>query len=381
MAWIVRMPKLGQTMTTGTVQRWLKRPGESVREGEVVVVVESEKFTEEVEAREAGILQTILVQEGGEVAPGTPIAVVAAPGQEIAVPEETTDPAEPARRDRTRASPGARKLAREKGLDLSQSKGTGPQGAVTREDVLRQLAGLQARPPTPAPTPAGARDLTVFRRSLAERLGRSYRQAVHVTLHKSIEVSRILELRRLMNRRSGADLSLIDFILVGVVQSLGEHPAFNATFVGGRQQLFREKNVGLAVDTERGLVTPVLRRLEEKSVFEIARLRREATERARSGRHTPDDLSGGTFTVTNLGPLGIDAFTPIINPPEIAVLGVGRVEQRALSSGEGTFELRPCITFSLSFDHRVVDGADAARFLQALEKALAAASAAELGGG
>lgn len=394
MAWIIRMPKLGQAMEAGIVQQWLKKEGDRVEPGEVIAVIESEKFTEELEAREGGVLRKILVPEGEAVPPGTPIGIVAGPTEALPEVEPVSPQAEaqaaaprepsptspqatpPAPKRRVKASPAARRLAEEKGVDLAQIEGSGPEGSITREDVEKYLSEPQPQRawagPQPLRTPTESRALSPMRRTIAERLGRSYREAVHVTLFKKVDCSKLLEVRERLNRQRKADLSPLDFIIMAVVRALEQHPELNAVFEDGKHKLIRERNIGIAVDIEKGLITPVLHKAEGKDIFEISRARRELVQKALSGRYTPEDLSGGTFTITNLGPYGIDAFTPIINPPEVAILGVGRIQEEAVRDEreEGGIRFKPFLTFSLTFDHRVVDGAAAARFLETLEEHL-----------
>ncbi|WP_339103874.1 2-oxo acid dehydrogenase subunit E2 [Haloterrigena salinisoli] len=209
------------------------------------------------------------------------------------------------------------------------------------------------------------RSLSPMRRTIANRLQDSYRNAVHVTASREVDAEALFRATETANDRLEADVSLVDPVLCALSATLEEHPAFNATFEDGTHRLYEEHNVGVAVDIDAGLVTPVLRDIGSKSLGEIATERRRLTETVQSGEYTMRDFRGGTITVTNLGVLGVDSFTPVINPPEIAILGIGRVRERPRRSGDG-LEFRRELTYDLSFDHRVVDGADAARFLETL---------------
>lgn len=204
--------------------------------------------------------------------------------------------------------------------------------------------------------------LSGMRKTIANRLQESYQEAVHVTVSREVDAETLAEAAA-----NADDISVIDLILCALSDTLSEHPAFNATFEDGVHRQYDEQNVGIAVDIDDGLVTPVLANLESKTLPEIATERRELTERMQAGTYSMRDLRGGTFTVTNLGVLGVDSFTPIINPPEVAILGVGRLRERARPADDGDgVTFRRHIGFDLTFDHRVVDGADAARFLETL---------------
>ncbi|QRV15435.1 2-oxo acid dehydrogenase subunit E2 [Haloterrigena salifodinae] len=209
------------------------------------------------------------------------------------------------------------------------------------------------------------RSLSPMRRTIANRLQDSYRNAVHVTASREVDAEALFRAVETANDRLEADVSLVDVVLAALSATLADHPAFNATFEDGTHRTYEEHNIGVAVDIEAGLVTPVLRDVGSKSLAEIATERRRLTETVQSGAYTMDDLRGGTFTVTNLGVLGVDSFTPVINPPEVAILGIGRTRERARRGDDG-LEFRRELTYDLSFDHRIVDGADAARFLGTL---------------
>ena len=216
------------------------------------------------------------------------------------------------------------------------------------------------------------RSLSPMRRTIANRLQDSYRNAVHVTASRDVDAEALVRAAEAADDRLEADVSLIDPVLCALSATLEAHPAFNATFEDGTHRLYEEHNVGIAVDIEAGLVTPVLRDIGSKSLGEIATERRRLTETVRSGDYAMSDLRGGTFTVTNLGVLGVDSFTPVINPPEVAILGIGRVRERPERRDDG-IEFRRRMTYDLSFDHRIVDGADAARFLDTLAEYTASA--------
>jgi pyruvate dehydrogenase E2 component (dihydrolipoamide acetyltransferase) len=272
-----------------------------------------------------------------------------------------------------RASPRARRRAGELGLELATIEGTGPRGAVTADDVE---AAAAARDPSDTgseatatgadgPAVAEERSLSGMRRTIGDRLGRSYREAVHVTLHRDVRVDETVAAAGAADSALDADVSVTDVLLVALSEALSEHPAFNAMFEDGTHRIYADQNVGVAVDVEEGLVAPVLRGIGDRSLADLAASRREVTERTLAGEYAMDDLAGGTFTVTNLGVLGVDAFDPIIDPPQVAILGVGRIRDRP-TAVEGEVAVRSWMGLDLSFDHRVVDGADGARFLDTL---------------
>lgn len=216
--------------------------------------------------------------------------------------------------------------------------------------------------------------LTGMRRTIANRLQESSQNAAHVTASREIDVEEVSRAVASASDEYGVDVSVIDVVLCGLSTTLEEHPAFNATLEEGVHRLYETQNIGIAVDIDAGLVTPVLSDLESKSLEEIAIERRELTESVQTGDYSMSDLRGGTFTVSNLGVLGVDSFTPIINPPEVAILGVNRIRERAHPADDDV-EFRKQMVFDLSFDHRVVDGADAARFLETFTQLLENAEA------
>jgi pyruvate dehydrogenase E2 component (dihydrolipoamide acetyltransferase) len=204
-----------------------------------------------------------------------------------------------------------------------------------------------------------------MRQAIASRLGKSYRNAVHVTVHRTIDIEELTSATTVANDYLDRDISITDLVLLAVSTTISEYPEFNATFEDGTHTLYESQNIGVAVDVERGLVTPVLERLDERSLSDIAAERQRLTDLVVAGDHDRSDLAGGTFTVSNLGVFGVDSFTPIINPPQVAILGLDRIQERPVKGGDD-IAFRSHMGFDLTFDHRVVDGADAARFLNTL---------------
>ena len=272
-----------------------------------------------------------------------------------------------------RATPRARKRADDLGVDLVAVTGSGPQGAITEDDVeARAESADEGGAPQTDEGPGARRTLLEerafdgMRRTIAKRLSESYREAVHVTEHREVDAGELLAAVDAAGEALDVDVSMTDVLLLALSDALDEHPAFNATFEDDTHRLYEEHNLCLAVDVEQGLVTPVIPDVGAKSLSALAADRRDIVQRTLDGEYTMADLQGGTFTVTNLGVLGVESFDPIINPPQIAILGVNTLGDRVVMGEDGTPETRRVLPLDLSFDHRVVDGADAARFLGTL---------------
>ncbi|UWG48949.1 Pyruvate/2-oxoglutarate dehydrogenase complex, dihydrolipoamide acyltransferase (E2) component or related enzyme [Halanaeroarchaeum sp. HSR-CO] len=304
---------------------------------------------------------------------GVSLAGVEGTGPGGAVTAEDVEAAAEAGAAEPRVSPRAQQRADELGVDLATVEGTGPDGAITAEDV--EAAAEAGEPAQEAPAGAATRTVTEretfsgMRSTIARRLGESYRNAVHVTVHRSADATALREATAAADDAFAADVSMTDLLLAALSETLSEYPAFNATYEDGEHIRYEEHNINVAVDVDAGLVTPVVPAVDEKSIGQIATVRREKAEKTLAGEYTMDDLSGGTFTVSNLGHLGVESFDPIINPPQIAILGVDALDER-VTVEDGTATSRPILPLDLSFDHRVVDGADAARFLDALVERL-----------
>lgn len=367
------MPALGVAQETGKLVRWLKAEGEPVERGEPLMEVETDKATVEIEAPASGTLAGVTAQPGDEVPVGRPIATILAPGEKAparlaaaaakeAPPAATPRGAAPqflARR--VAASPAARRIARERGIDLAALRGSGPGGAVIARDVLAAVETQAEAELVP---------LTSMRRIVGERMAESKRSAPHFYLTVEIDMSEGEKLR-VERRQAGAEIvpSVNDLVLWAAARALGKFPYLNASFSGDAIRLHPEVHLGFAVALEEGLLVPVIRNASRLSLDEIARRSRELVERARRKKLTPADCEGGTFTVSNLGAFGIESFTAIINPPQCAILAAGRVSRRVVAHGEG-IAVRPMMTATLSADHRVVDGAEAARFLKEFKAVL-----------
>lgn len=426
MATEVLVPPLGTTVDTVTLVKWYAQEGDAVKQGEALFAVETDKATLDVEAPATGVLKRVIAQPGDAVAALSLVALIGAPGEAVMQVEteiETTPRAvTPAtsespgstmrgvsgRTARLFISPRARRLAEAGGLAIEGLRGSGPEGAIVERDVR---ATLDTTPrPRPAATPiaqriadqaglawqhlagsgpggrvtradvsraleqtamasadatnAAARVLPLggVRAITAERMGRSHAEAARVTLTAQADATALAALRAQL-ARDGIAVSYNDLFIFVSARALREHPQLNASLQGDEITVWQRIHIGLAVDTERGLLVPVVRDADRYTLAGLAEETRGLIERAQAGRSTPQDLSGGTFTLTNLGMFGIDAFTPIINLPECAILGVGRISRQPVLAGDRVVG-RQMVWLSLAFDHRLVDGGPAARCLQ-----------------
>ncbi len=360
MAVEVIMPKLGMTMQEGTIVRWLKEEGEWVEKGEPILEIETDKVVMEVEAPASGILAGISAGPG-EVVPVTQtIAYVLEPGERL---EEVARPpakeAVPAPGERIVATPAARRLAREHDVDLAQIQGSGPGGRIVEKDVRAFIEAI--KPPIEALKVKERIPLTGRRKTIAERMQESARQAPHIALTVEVDMSEAEKARK--------GCSFTALIVQTVAQALRRHPMVNASLQGDEIVLYDEVNVGVAVDTEEGLIVPVVKEADTKDLPEIDAEIEELAERAREGILSLDEVTGGTFTVSNLGMFGVEDFHAIINPPQTAILAVGAISKRPVAVNERVV-IRPVMKMTLSADHRVLDGAAAAEFLRDIKASL-----------
>ncbi len=354
------MPRLSLTMKEGTVGRWYKKEGENVEKGEPIVEVVSEKATYDLEAPASGILRKILVEEGIDVPVNAVIAVVTAPNESYSEAEMLAEAKQAVvgeSEKRVLASPAAKRLAKEEGIDLSIIKGSGPEGRIVEEDV-RQLIGEKTGTVQKVKQVLA---LSGFKKTSAERLSMSFKTAPHSTVMMEIDVSRAAEIHE------KTQVSYTAIVVKVVAEVLTELPIINSTLKGNEIRVFEDVNVGLAVATEKGLVVPVIHNADRKSLNDLDDAIKELTEKAKRGKLSKEELTGGTFTITNLGMYCVDFFTPIINPPEAAILGVGRIVEKPVVV-DGKIEIRPTSTLSLSYDHRVIDGAPAGKFLKKIKE-------------
>ncbi len=391
----ITLPRQGWSMGEGTFLGWLKKEGDAVKAGDPLFSVESEKAAFDVDSTDAGILSipTNALKPGdvvkvgcllgyllteGEAAPGTAMPASPAP---VAIPEaspraETPPPASAIRPspgvDRFAASPRARRAAKELRVDLSELQPTGQGGRIRERDV-RAVSPPPATVASAAPAAPGREvPVTAQRRTIAERMMSSLKNTAPVTLTCRCDATNLVALRSEYKLAAGNPIvpSFTDIIAKLAAIALGSHPMLAGRWEGERILLPDAIHIGIAVDTGHGLLVPVVRNVSELSLLEVSRRSRDLIEAARSRRLKSDDMQGGCFTLSNLGGFGIEAFTPIINYPETAVLGLGAILRAPAVLEDGQLGIREQITLSLTFDHRVVDGAPAARFLQALRQGI-----------
>jgi pyruvate dehydrogenase E2 component (dihydrolipoamide acetyltransferase) len=401
----VKLPRLGQGMESGTIVKWLKGEGDHVEKGDPLYELDTDKVTQEVEAEASGVLLKIAVAEG-EVPVGQTIAVIGEEDEELPrvedVPEEEGSPGTAREADReegrqasgdsseqvteikepspavesnggrVKASPLARRIARERGIELSSLSGTGPEGRIVAEDVERAEAIPAVAPAVAAPIPTGEverRELTNVRRTIARRLTEAWQIPVF-QLQVSADMTRVNSLlARLREDESAPKTTVTDVLTKVCAAALMLHREVNAQFTDEAIVLYPTANVGLAVAAPQGLVVPVIRGAERLTLAEIATRRADLVSRSREGKLQRVDLEEGTFTISNLGMFGVDSFTAVLNPPQAAILAVGATVERAVPL-DSELVVRPLVTLTATFDHRAVDGAPAAEFLQAVKERL-----------
>ena len=409
MASQVTLPRLGQGMESGTIVKWLKSEGDPVEKGEPLYELDTEKVTQEVEADASGVLLKILAGEGEEIQVGKPVAVIGEEGEDVPQPEdEAEEPTrvteedeqeegEPApareeerergreseapaprpevtegRRDggRVKASPLARRIARERGIDLPGLRGTGPEGRIVAEDVERAATRPTAAPAA-APGEVEVVPLTGMRKTIARRMTEAW-EAPAFQITMTADMSAAIRLREALVGRTEegeARPTYSDILTKVCAVALMRHRAMNALFADDAVELHPTANVGIAVAVPNGLLVPVLRSCEAKTIPQIAAERADLVERTRAGKLQQQDLEGGTFTISNLGMYGVERFVAVLNPPQAGILAVGAIEERAVVR-DGQVVGRPVLEMTLTVDHRSVDGATASDFLRTVKQFL-----------
>ncbi len=431
MAKTVVMPQMGYDMDAGTLLRWLKQEGETIDRGEPIAEIETDKVNLEIEAFDGGVVHKHLVTEGETVPVGQPIAIIGEPGEVIDEPSkpaaaeaatsQASQPAAPAATngtgtttlhgttdqvferapgERVRASPLVKRLAAEHGIDLHAIRGTGPGGRIVKADILPHVGRPSTTPipsapapsapevghiapvaqvaPAPAPTaapitsPTGeTRDLTRIRKTIARRMSESFQQAPHFYITMPVDMGKALRLRQEINEQvePAQKVSINDLAVKATALALRKFPVLNASFAGESIQIHQRIDISIAVAIDEGLISPFIPDTDHKPLGEIAAASKDLVERARHGGLKPEEYQGGTFTISNLGMYGIESFSAIINPPQVAILAVGGVTKEPIYQ-DGQFVPADIMRVTISADHRVTDGAEAARFLAELKHLL-----------
>ena len=382
MATEVKLPRLGQGMESGTIVRWLKSEGEQVSKGEPLYELDTDKVTQEVEAEASGVLLKIAVNEG-EVEVGRTIAFIGKEGENVAVEaveapkpakeeapkpvEKTPEPQPTTTNGRVKASPLARRLARERGIDLSSVRGTGPEGRIVAEDVERSEV-QPARAPVAA-TPSGevtSTPLSNVRKTIARRLTEAWTVPAFM-LTVSADMTRANELvARRRELEPDVRVTVTDLLTRVCAQALARHPGMNVQYTDDALLSFPNANVGIAVAAPQGLVVPVVHNAEQLSLTQIANVRGDLVSRARDGKLRAEDIDGGTFTISNLGMFAVDQFVAVLNPPQASILAVGATREQVVPR-DGELDVVPLMTMTLTCDHRAVDGATGAEFLDTIK--------------
>jgi 2-oxoglutarate dehydrogenase E2 component (dihydrolipoamide succinyltransferase) len=374
----IKVPSAGESITEGTIARWLKPNGAMVQANEPILEIETEKAASEVIAPATGVL-VITAKEGDRVAVGAVVGKIDTEAKPTAKPEPKPVPSAPSpdRRHGEKKlepilSPAARQLAADAGVDAAALKGTGRGGRVIKEDVLAHVAPQPkpAPPPEPAPAPAAGREarvrMTPIRQRIAERLLQAQQNAAILTTFNEADMSAVMALRarfkESFQKKHGVGLGLMSFFVKAAVEALKAHPNVNGRIDGGDIVHHNYYDIGVAVSTEKGLMVPVLRGAEKLSFAQIEKTIADLAAKARDNKITVSDLSGGTFTITNGGVFGSLLSTPILNPPQSAILGMHTIQKRPVAVGEEV-AVRPMMYLALSYDHRLIDGREAVSFL------------------
>jgi pyruvate dehydrogenase E2 component (dihydrolipoamide acetyltransferase) len=396
MATKVLMPKLSDTMEEGTILKWLRKEGENVKQGETIVEIASDKADMELEAYDSGVLRKIVVPEGGKAPIGAVIAVVGEQNEDIQqllaeISAVSKSPASPPMKKeagtgpvaaapsppvstpsdgRTKASPLAKRLAKEHSINIATVAGSGPQGRIVKRDIEGALSGKFSVSRAPAAVVPGTADdvaLSPIRKTIAKRMTESKLTAPHFYVTIDIDMEPAIAFREQINSATDIKLSFTVIMIKASAAALMNHPQVNGSFLGEKMRQYHFAHIGVAVAMDDGLVTPVIKNCERKRIDQINRELRDLVERARNRKLKPEEYQGSTFTISNLGMFGVEDFIAIINPPEGAILAVGSIVERPVVRN-GVIVIGHTMKATLSCDHRIIDGAVAARFLQDLKK-------------
>ena len=395
MATKILMPKLSDTMTEGLILKWLKKEGDKIKQGETLVEIESDKADMELEAYDSGVLRKIIIPQGGKAGIGAPIGIIAGANEDIdgmlseaslilqrpattgTIKEKSSATSElslsplsipsNSKDGHVKASPLAKRLAQENKIELRSISGSGPQGRIIKRDI-EPLVGRKTSAFAKAPVSVingGHRDveLSLIRKTIAKRMQESKQTVPHFYVTIEIDIEPLMSFREQLNAATNSKISFTDIIVKAAAGALMQHPNINATYLGNTMRQFGEAHIAVAVALDDGLVTPVIRNCEQKTISQINSELHDLVERARNRKLKPEEYQGATFTISNLGMFGVEDFVAIINPPEGAILAVGSIIEKPVVKN-GQIVIGHTMKITLSSDHRIIDGALAARFLQ-----------------
>jgi pyruvate dehydrogenase E2 component (dihydrolipoamide acetyltransferase) len=388
MAVEVILPRIDAGMIQGTIIEWRKKEGDWVEKGEILFILETEKVTFEVEAPESGILSKMMAKAGDVIPVGTVVAFILQPGEEgheipaqlemetkesfiPSIKIEVGEKLEAAKEAvSVKASPLAKKIAKEHNIDLSMMEGTGPEGRIIKEDVMKVIEGAK-KASEGIIMQEKIIPLSSMRRTIARRMAESFQSAPHFHLSVEVDVKELSNVReKLMpsiEKILGVRLTYTDLLLKITAKALEDHPEINVTWAGDGIKQLSHINLGLAIAVQDGLIVPVIKQVNTKSLTEITGIRADFGQRAAQGKIRLDEMRGGSLTLTNLGMLGIDQFNAIINPPESSILAIGRIVDKPVAHHDQVV-IRPRMNLTLSIDHRVLDGVSGSRFLQRIKE-------------
>ena len=370
----IKMPQLGLTMENGLVAEWLKHEGDAVSAGEAIVLIETDKLSSEIICEEDGVLLKILVEEGNDIPVQTVLAYVGQPGEEIA-PQGAIEPSNESGETRIPISPYAKKTAAELGVDYQQIQGTGPNNRIVHEDIMNEakrmntVASAPAAPAKPAPADEVIR-MSGMRKAISDRMLKSHIEIPPVTQTIKVDVTELMRFRKEVQESTGMKFSVNDFVLKATAKALEEHRNIMVSLDGNQIIQKSQVNLGVAVSVDGGLIVPVIRNADQLTLKGISESVKDLAARARNNQLSADEYQGSTFTVSNLGMYGIDSFTPIINQPNAAILGVCAAQPVLAMDDEGNVYQKQVMKLCVTFDHRLLDGAEVGKFQMTLRDLL-----------
>ncbi|MHA2095169.1 MAG: dihydrolipoamide acetyltransferase family protein [Candidatus Hodarchaeales archaeon] len=366
----ILLPRIDPEMKSGTILNWIKMEGDQIQKGEPIVEIEGEKVIFNIESPEKGILAKILVKAGNLVPIGTPIAVLANNKEEIAKTIKLYSKDITKQEIRLKASPLARRIAKEHSLNLTKIEGTGPKGRISKKDVIRVIEKMKEKvKPVQKLETFKEIPLVGIQKTIADRMTFSRQMIPQAAITMEVDVSNFLQLQQIMKKIMQSKIPFTAFLTKIVANSLRKYPILNSSLEENKIKIFKNINIGIAIAIENGLVVPVVHDSDKKSFKEIVSLIKKLVEKARERKLSIDELNNGTFTITNLGGFGVDVFIPIINPPQSAILGIGKITKKSIVI-DNEIKIHPMMTLTIVFDHRIINGEKAAQFLKEIKNVI-----------